>query len=213
MKRTLYIRKPVTGSPHCYPSSNYTNLTRSFVLLLHSISLSARSSSSSSSFFLPTICFPLLRLIYVYTSLLPSSIFPLSLTGWARYLLPAETSTKLKARTLSVCGFLHGALQCPRMQALYCPRDSLPADPTGPWENTETIIARDLWCTRRPIRESISWITRPRDVRERIGGVYDRREIVSPDISSFGYSAAAFDRSRWTLRFVIVMSYKSLRHW
>lgn len=42
------------------------------------------------------------------------------------------TAAKLKAHTrvYTFCvRFLHRALQCARMYALYCPRDSLPADP------------------------------------------------------------------------------------
>lgn len=63
---------------------------------IHSISPSTRSSFSSSSFFLLPICFPLLRVIYTLhsLSLSLSPSFPLSLTGWAHYLLPAETAAQ-----------------------------------------------------------------------------------------------------------------------
>jgi hypothetical protein len=66
------------------------------------------------------------------------------------------------------------------MYALYCPRDSLPADPPGPaWENTETIIARDL---RRPARPGPA-----RRLRATAARSYRSR-------SSLHHSTAASDR-------------------
>lgn len=75
----------------------------------------------------------------------------LLLTDWARYLLPAATAAKLKARTR--VHFLRAAFYTVHYNARACthytvPRDSLPADPAGlglrKYGNYN--CARDLWC-------------------------------------------------------------------
>lgn len=77
------------------------------------------------------------------------------------------------ACTFSACGFLHRALQCAPMYALYCPRDSLPADPTGRLRKYGNYNCARLMT--RPVRELVLQITRARGIRVRAGGIYDRR--------------------------------------
>lgn len=109
-------------SPHLDPHS--TSFTRflPYVRLSLSLSLALSLPPLLSSF---SICLSLSLLASFCRS-------PFVFGGRPRYLLPAATAAKLKARTrvYTFCvRFLHRALQCARMYALYCPRDSLPADP------------------------------------------------------------------------------------
>lgn len=106
---------------------------------------------------------------------------------WARYLLPAETATKLKARTR--VHFLCAAFYTVHYNARACEHYTVRVihyQPIlwGPWENTETIIARDLWCPWRLIREPISWITRARRSRTHRRRLWSPRDCIARSLHS-----------------------------
>lgn len=144
--------------PLVYSSSSrsFANLTREissfFSVCSFSISSFARFSFSPSSSFLPPILVLAPPSSYLHTSLSPpSSLFSLSLTNWARYLLPAATAAKLKARTR--VHFLRAAFYTVHYNARPCTHYTVRVIHYQPilraaWENTETIIARDLWRAR-----------------------------------------------------------------
>lgn len=125
--------------------------------------------------------------ILSFTDFLYRFCVSLLLTDWARYLLPAATAAKLKARTR--VHFLRAAFYTVHYNARACthytvPRDSLPADPAGlAWENTETIIVYETYDARY-------W----RRARSRINANAQAAFMIAVrlyrSISSFGHSAA-----------------------
>lgn len=105
-------------------SRSSANLIRSFArTLCHTFRLFFRSSSPLYPLhsFIYRFPLPLLRLIHTFHSLRRASLF-CSPTERVIYCQQQEPQNfKPYACTFSACGFLHRALQCTRMYALYCP--------------------------------------------------------------------------------------------